>query len=146
MTQQTEKKPEPTPDQQLDALTGAAADLDTTPEKKAAEITESAEQEQGAQAAANITIGVLAQLIEMAAPVATLDDRTKKTAVEKLTPLFEKYGIGLGGSSRWATEIDAAIFFGVTGFTCWQKIQAEQAAQLEQGANSGDKREHQPSQ
>lgn len=140
---------EATVETQLDALESQATELDTTPEQKAAEAAEAeqeADQQQGARAAADITVSVLAQLLEMAAPVAAVDKPTQKTAVDKLAPVFEKYGIGLGSSSRWAAEIDAAIFFGVTGFTCWQKIQAAKAEEQEKGGQGGDEREHQPKQ
>lgn len=144
---------EATAEQQLDALASQAQEIDTTPEQAEteragveAEIQEAAELAQGAKAAADLTVGIVASLLEAIAPPAALDGPTKGEAVAKLQPLFEKYGIALGGAGRWAVEIDAAIFFGMTGFTAWQKIQAHQAEQAkakQEAAASGSEPEYQ---
>lgn len=145
---------EATAEQQLDALAEQATAVDTTPEQAETEragveqeIQEAAELAQGAKAAADLTVGIVASLLEAIAPPAALDGATKNEAVAKLAPLFEKYGVALGGAGRWAVEIDAAIFFGMTGFTAWQKIQAHQAEQVKQqkeAAASGSESEYQP--
>lgn len=130
---------------QLDALERQAGELDTTPEQEAQQ--QEAEQEavslaEGARAAADMTAGILGALVDVLAPYASVTDSTKKQAADKLAPLFEKYGVALGGAGRWAQEIDAAVFFGMTGFTIWQQSQAEkarqEAARAQEGGQSGD--------
>lgn len=130
---------------QLDALERQAETLDTTPEQEAQQ-QEQAEQAvslaEGAKAAADMTVGILGALVDVLAPYAAVDNSTKKQAVDKLAPLFEKYGIALGGAGRFAQEIDAAIFFGMTGYTVWQQVEAHKAEQTKEGAPSGEQPEH----
>ena len=143
---------EATADQQLDALDSQAAEMDTTPEQEAEQ--KEAQQEavtisEGARSAADMMAGIMGALVDVFAPGATVSDSTKKQAADKLQPVFEKYGIALGGVGSWNVEIDAAVFFGMAGFTIYQQIQAnnaEQAVNDEQGAGSGNERKHEAGQ
>lgn len=75
-------------------------------------------------------------------PEVTIKQGTKAQAVEALTPVAVKYGLGSGEMPDWLIklmpEIKAAIFLGGFAFGVYGQIKAAKAT--EEAAGDGDKR------
>lgn len=128
-------------EQQLEMIGKQAEELEKTHEQveaeeaqKSQELAEVAESE----AAAAMMTGVLETLLKLLYPFVEVDNDTRQQAAAVLAPLFEKYGLSLGG--RWAPEINAMSFFGMAGFGIYQQV-AHHNAQQKEAAKNGEKSE-----
>ncbi len=129
-----------TTDQILDGLEAEAVELETTPEQQAE--TEKAQsqavqQAQESEAAAGMFTGAMEALLKLLYPYVEVDAGTRSGATAVLIPIFEKYGVSLGG--KWAAEINAVTFFGMAGFGIYQQIKVHKA---EEAANDGKEPKH----
>lgn len=138
-------------DELLNSLESQAAELETTPEQQAE--AEQAENQQLAEiaeseAAAGMMTGVIETALKFIYPFVEITNEMREQAQAVLAPLIEKYGVSYGG--RWAAEINALSFFGMTGFGIYQQIQfhkAQEAVKSQQSQEStagthGEKSQH----
>lgn len=138
MTQQNEldhEQPENNPD--LEQLGQKAADMEKTDDQREAETAQEVAKADEAQMTADMVAGTLEAVLTMLFPVVDIHDQTRRQCAEVLKPLIEKYGVEIGG--RWAAEMNAIAFFGMTGFGIYNQIQAAKAAEKRkaQGAANG---------
>ncbi len=118
----------------IESVDEVSPDSDTPTEAtQTTDSIESAEVTPEAEATASVAVGLLESAICMAYPMLEYDDETRLIAVEKLAPVFAKYG---GAMPLWLAaiqpEIKAVLFFAGIGYGSYMQIKA---AKLAEAAN-----------
>ena len=125
-------------DIEMDPDVAAVAGLAPTPPAELeGEHQERADPREAAQVSALITAQVVETVVTRVWPVLTFTDAERSTFVERLAPVFQKYGGGLPPwLAAWREELELAAFLGLTGFECWQRIEAARES-VDDGEASG---------
>ena len=81
--------------------------------------------EENSKMSATMAVGILEAAILMWRPQLKYDDDTRREAVEKLAPVFQKHGGELPPwLAAWQEELKAMVFFGGVAFASYVQIKA----------------------
>lgn len=121
----------------LDQIGSQAAEAEQTPVSKAEEEAAKAEDEAnaaGAQQAAAMVMVAVKMGVGIIAPYVDIPAKQEKDVIESCAPLFEKYGMHMGGA--WAVEIKAALALAGLGGGIYMQIKKHE---LQKAANDQSK-------
>lgn len=81
--------------------------------------------EENSQMSAAMAVSILEAALLMWKPQLKYDDDTRREAVEKLAPVFQKHGGELPPwLAAWQEELKAVVFFGGVAFSSYLQIKA----------------------
>lgn len=110
-------------------------------------IAEQKQKEAAAVGQSMVAVAVIGQVIELVRPDLTVSEAQKKQVQEKLAPVLLKYSTG--GVPPWLLkyreELELAGVLGMVGFSMYQQVKAEEAANDQSGGEDGKQSESETS-